>query len=115
TIVSAPGSSDYFQGSIVSYSNELKNQLLEVPMELIDRVGAVSEEVVIEMAKNGRKKLKTDYAIAISGVAGPSGGTDEKPVGLVWIAIASKEDVITKKFLFANNRERNIQLTVLSA
>ena len=75
----------------------------------------MSEEVAIEMAKNGRVILGADICISTTGIAGPAGGTDTKPVGLVWIAIATKDGVITKKHQFSNNRERNLKMTVLSA
>lgn len=114
-LVSVSGSSSYFEGSIVSYSNELKHKLAGVKNETLSNFGAVSEEVVKEMALGGKEKLEVDYCIAVSGVAGPTGGTDEKPVGCVWIAIANKDGVNAKKFQFGTNRERNIQMTALSA
>ena len=114
-IVSVPGSSAYYSGSIVSYSNKLKHNLVDVDAKLIETYGAVSEQVVSEMAKNGQVKLEVDYCISISGVAGPEGGTDEKPVGMVWIAIATPKAILTKQFNFGYNRSRNIQSTILSA
>jgi nicotinamide-nucleotide amidase len=78
-------------------------------------VGAVSEEVVKEMAFGGQSKLQVDYCVSVSGIAGPSGGTDEKPVGTVWIAVASPKRIVTRKFLFSDNRERHIHRTVLAA
>lgn len=115
SFVSIPGSSDYFQGSFLTYSNTLKNKLVDVDEVALLKYGAVSEEVVRQMAINGRLKLGVDYCISTSGIAGPDGGTDEKPVGTVWIGIASKDSVFAIKYLFGNNRERNIQMTVLSA
>ncbi|HNS41492.1 MAG TPA: competence/damage-inducible protein A [Taishania sp.] len=114
-IVSVPGSSAYFQGGFLTYSNELKHQELGVSQQLFETVGAVSEEVVIAMAKGCQQRLKTDFAIAVSGIAGPDGGTDEKPVGTVWVAIATPNEIVTKKLLLSDNRERIINRTVLTA
>ncbi|MEG2513803.1 MAG: competence/damage-inducible protein A [Bacteroidaceae bacterium] len=107
-ITAISGSSDYFKGSIVAYANEVKMNLLHVQKETLAKHGAVSEETVIEMSKGAMKSLNTDYAIATSGIAGPGGGTKEKPVGTVWIAIASKHKVVTKKLEFDRGREQNI-------
>ncbi|TKG92984.1 competence/damage-inducible protein A [Puteibacter caeruleilacunae] len=103
-----PGSSAYFKGGIIAYSNEVKQQQLQVDPDLIEKHGAVSQEVVEAMAKGAVKVLGTDFAVATSGIAGPDGGTEEKPVGTVWIAVASKEAVFSKKYQFGKNRERNI-------
>lgn len=89
-ITSVPGSSGYFKGGIVAYDNEVKKNLLGVSPETLSAYGAVSRETVIEMAKGAMNRLKTDCAIATSGIAGPGGGTLEKPVGTVWIAVAYK-------------------------
>lgn len=110
-ITSVPGSSAYFLGSTVTYANEAKSSLLGIPQELINKNGAVSEDVVKAMAKNVREKLGADYAISTSGIAGPTGGTPEKPVGTIWIAVASKDGVEAKLFQFGDNRERNIVRT----
>lgn len=107
-ITSVPGCSAWFKGSITSYSNEIKQQLLKVTEEDINQYGAVSEQVVRQMAEGAKQLLKTDYAIATSGIAGPGGGSDEKPVGTVWIALAGEKLTITEKFVFGDNRERNI-------
>ncbi len=107
-LTSVSGSSKYFKGSVVAYSNDIKTDILKVNKEEIVKYGAVSEQVVIQMANNIREIFKTDYSIAISGVAGPDGGTDEKPVGTVWIAIASQKNIIAHKFMFGNDRVRNI-------
>lgn len=115
TLVSVAGASDYFQGSFLTYTNELKNRLVDVSKHDLDTVGAVSREVVEQMAKNGREKLGVDICISTSGVAGPDGGTDELPVGTIWIGIATKDKVSAKKFQFGDHRERNIQMTVLTA
>lgn len=109
------GSSEYFLGSVVSYSNEAKINLLGVSAESIENHGAVSEEVVKEMAVGALNKFETDYAIATSGIAGPGGGTEDKPVGTVWIALADKNKCIAKRFQFGDHRLRNINMTTVSA
>ena len=115
SIVSIPGSSTYFRGSFLTYSNRLKNHLVEVEESKLIKFGAVSEEVVIQMAEKGREKLGVDYCISTSGIAGPDGGSEEKPVGTVWIAVATPKTSFAVKYQFGNDRERNIQMTVLSA
>jgi nicotinamide-nucleotide amidase len=114
-ITSIAGSSDYYVGSVITYSYEIKTLELNINADLLNKKGAVSQEVVEQMASEVRKKFKTDYSIAVSGIAGPGGGTPEKPVGTVWIAIASPERVFSKKFQFATNRLRNIQMTANNA
>jgi nicotinamide-nucleotide amidase len=114
TIVAVPGASNYYQGSLLTYSNDLKIRMVGVSEEKITKFGAVSKEVVEEMAMFGREKLGVDYCLSTSGVAGPDGGTEEKPVGTIWVAIATKDQVFSKKFNFGGHRERNIQMTVLS-
>jgi nicotinamide-nucleotide amidase len=114
-IVSVPGSSNYYEGTIVSYSYRLKENLVGVKHDTIVNHGAVSEEVVREMAKKGQEKLAVDYCISISGVAGPDGGTEDKPVGTVWIAIATPNQVHAKVFQFGYNRSRNITSTIMAA
>jgi nicotinamide-nucleotide amidase len=109
------GASEYYQGSILSYSNALKSKMAGVDPNLISRHGAVSQEVACAMAEGGRKILEVDICVSTTGIAGPSGGTDEKPVGLVWIAIASKEKTRVKSFQFGDNRERNLTMTVAAA
>lgn len=109
------GSSDYFEGGLITYSNRLKTEFADVKESTLTEHGAVSEEVAKEMAVGGRKKLAVDYCIAVTGVAGPSGGTEEKPVGTVWISVASKEKVVAKKYNFGNNRERNVQMSIFAA
>lgn len=113
-ITGVPGSSSYFLGSVVSYSNELKVNALGVNEGHFENVGAVSEEVVREMAEGARSRLGADYAIATSGIAGPDGGTDEKPVGTVWIAVAGPNGTVAKCFLFGRSRSRNIRVSALS-
>lgn len=114
-ITSVAGSSDYYKGSIISYANEIKENLLAVDNKLLMEHGAVSEPVVKAMAAGVKKKLNTQYSIAVTGIAGPGGGTDEKPVGTVWIAIGTPEKIIAKKYLFGVNRERNIERTAFTA
>ncbi len=111
----APGSSSYYKGSIVAYSYEIKTLELGVDEEVLNQRGAVSQEVVEKMASSVRKKFHTDYSLAVSGIAGPDGGTPEKPVGTVWIALATPTKVFSKKYQFANNRMRNIQMTANTA
>lgn len=110
-ITSISGSSDYYTGSVVSYSNKVKSEELNVDEEVLKKNGAVSREVVEQMAAGARKKFSTDFAVSTSGIAGPSGGTEEKPVGTVWIAVAGPKGIISKKFLFGKSRERNIRQT----
>jgi nicotinamide-nucleotide amidase len=114
-ITSIPGSSAYFMGSIVSYSNDIKEKILDVNNETINSNGAVSETVVIEMAKGALKKLNTTYTIAVSGIMGPDGGSSEKPVGTVWVAVGNQDNIITKQFHFRFDRLKNIQLTAINA
>jgi len=110
-ITSISGSSQYFFGSIVSYANEVKIESLGVSEKSLKEFGAVSEDVVRQMAEGARKKLRSDYAVATSGIAGPDGGTEEKPVGMVWIAVATPEITVAKKYLFGHNRSRNIEIS----
>lgn len=105
------GSSRYYKGSVVSYANEVKEKVLGVRAGDLQQYGAVSEEVVKQMAEGVKRLLKTDYAIATSGIAGPSGGSDEKPVGTVWIAVAGERDCVAEKFLFNTTRDNFIERT----
>jgi nicotinamide-nucleotide amidase len=114
-ITSVAGSSAYYQGSVLSYANEIKQQELGVSNTDLEKFGAVSAQVVEQMAISVREKMKTDYSIATSGVAGPDGGSEEKPVGFVWIAVASKRGVVSKSFNFENDRGRNIQRASIAA
>ncbi|MDX1444949.1 competence/damage-inducible protein A [Lishizhenia sp.] len=113
--VSIAGSSAYYLGSLVTYTDALKQKMVGVQKETLAEHGAVSEQTVIEMAEGGRKVLETDYAIAISGIAGPDGGSEEKPVGTVWMAIASAYGTQTRCLHLGSNRSRNIQITVQHA
>ncbi|NTW33946.1 MAG: nicotinamide-nucleotide amidohydrolase family protein, partial [Bacteroidetes bacterium] len=114
-ITKVPGCSAYFKGSVIAYSNETKENILDVKHETLVEYGAVSEETVKEMAENARKKLEADYSIAVSGIAGPDGGSAEKPVGLVYIGVASADSVIVQKFNFGNNRMINIERATVFA
>ncbi len=114
-ITSVAGSSEYYMGSVVAYDNKVKINTLGVAEKLILQHGAVSREVVSAMAANARKLMNTDYAIATSGVAGPEGGTVEKPVGTTWIALATAEGVKAEHFLLGDDRERNIRRAGLIA
>jgi nicotinamide-nucleotide amidase len=114
-LTSVPGSSDYFRGGIVSYSNEAKIELLGVKKETIEKHGAVSEQVVIQMAEGARIKLHSDYAIATSGIAGPGGGSSEKPVGYTWIAVSGPKTTEALSFQFGEHRGRNITRAALAA
>jgi nicotinamide-nucleotide amidase len=107
-LTSVPGSSAYYTGSVISYSNSVKRNLLGVDEKLISEKGALSEEVVREMAAGARKLFKTDYALATSGIAGPDGGTESKPVGTIWFAVASEDGIISEKRVFGNDRNSNI-------
>lgn len=116
-VTSIPGCSTYYQGSVISYSNDVKINQLGVEKDVLLQHGAVSEEVVRQMAEGVRRMLRTDYAVATSGIAGPDGGSLEKPVGTVWIAVAGPNRTISKLHHFGNHRENNIRrasLTVLN-
>jgi nicotinamide-nucleotide amidase len=114
-LTSIPGSSGYFRGSVIAYDNTVKENLLGVMPETILKFGAVSSEVVTEMAIGAQTSLNTDYVIAVSGIAGPGGGTAEKPVGTIWIAIATPDEVFSHQFHFGDSRDRNIRRTALQA
>ena len=112
---SIAGSSAYFNGGIVSYANDVKQSLLGVQETTLTNYGAVSDETVIEMAKGALKSIPSDYSVAVSGIMGPGGGSDEKPVGLVHIAVANKNKVVSQQLHFRFNRDRNIELTAVNA
>lgn len=114
-ITSVAGSSAYFKGSVVSYSNEVKQNILGVRETTLKEHGAVSEQTVVEMLRGVTVELNTDYGIAVSGIAGPGGGTPEKPVGTVWVAVGSAENYKTKMFNFPGSREQNIEWTAIVA
>ena len=114
-ITSVPGSSEYFNGGIVAYSNEVKMSLLHVSADTLEKYGAVSRETVTEMVNGAMKTLKTDCAVATSGIAGPGGGTPEKPVGTVWIAAAYKNEIVTMKQEGDCGRAGNVQKAIQNA
>ena len=114
-LTTIPGSSDYFQGSYVAYSYAIKEKALQVDHKILQKQGAVSEEVVRQMAENVRKAFGTSIGISLSGIAGPGGATKDKPVGTVWIAYSDGNKTEAKKFIFAKDRKLNIQLSALVA
>jgi nicotinamide-nucleotide amidase len=114
-ITSVSGSSSYFNGCVVPYHNEFKHSLLNVDQSIFTTSGAVSKDCVTAMVKQTLIKFNANVAIAVSGIAGPNGGTSEKPVGTTWIAVAYKEKVITKQFVFGDNRLRNIETAAITA
>ena len=103
-IVHINGSSQIFKSSVIVYSNDMKSKLLNIPKDLITKYGAVSEIVVHSMAKKSLEIVNSDVSIAVTGIAGPTGGSIDKPVGLVWVGIGTKEKIITKKYQFNGNR-----------
>ncbi len=114
-ITAIPGSSHYYKGGVVAYANQVKENLLRVDIKTIETYGVVSEETVCEMVKGVMEVLNTDYAIATSGIAGPGGGTPEKPVGTIWIAAASRNKIVTMKLDGDDGREQNIVKATNSA
>ncbi|HMQ67426.1 MAG TPA: competence/damage-inducible protein A [Ignavibacteria bacterium] len=108
-IVSVPGSSEYYTGGVCVYSNIEKIKLLNIREETLSKYGAVSEETAIEMAEGVREIMKTDYSLSTTGIAGPAGGSEKKPVGLVWIGFSSSEKTFAMSFLFGEERQRNIE------
>jgi nicotinamide-nucleotide amidase len=114
-ITSISGSSAYFMGSVLAYSNEVKMNQLSVKEETLKAYGAVSEETVREMVGGILSLLKTDIGVATSGIAGPSGGTEEKPVGTVWIAVGNREKIITRKLIIGKDRLKNIEYSTVQA
>ena len=109
TITKVPGSSSYFMGSVVAYDNEVKKKALGVSTEALEKFGAVSEEVVKQMAEGVRLKLGTDVGISASGIAGPGGGSEDKPVGTVWVGYSDKDKTVARKMNFTKDREMNIR------
>jgi len=106
-ITNVPGSSDYFKGSVVAYSNEVKIALLGVKKATIENYGAVSEQTALEMAQGGRKLLDVDICVSDTGIAGPSGATPEKPLGLFYLGLAARDESLSQKHVFPGNREEN--------
>ncbi len=109
------GSSQFYTGGIISYDNRIKTEFLDVPTHILQTVGAVSKEAVEQMALAVRAKMNTDYAISVSGIMGPSGQTDEKPLGMVWVGVANREKVVSKVFYLRFDRLRNIEVTANQA
>jgi nicotinamide-nucleotide amidase len=114
-ITSVAGSSEYFKGSVVSYDNSIKENILNVGDDTLKTYGAVSEETVKQMVKGILEIMQTDYAVAVSGIMGPGGGSEGKPVGTVWVAVGNTERTETKKLYFRFDRKRNIELTAINA
>lgn len=115
-IISVPGSSAYFYGGILAYQNEIKHSQLKVSKDTLEKFGAVSEECVIEMAKGVIEKMGTNLAVSISGIAGPGGGSPQKPVGTVWVAVAdNKGNIFAKKYNGSNDRSKNIEFSAYRA
>lgn len=114
-ITGIAGSSDIFNGAVVPYHNHIKHELLQVDNSVFEQHGAVSKECVLQMAEHAKLKFHSDYSIATSGIAGPAGGTPEKPIGTVWIAVSSPEKTLAMKFIFGEDRQRNIKMTAVTA
>jgi len=106
-ITNVPGSSDYFKGSVVAYSNEVKIALPGVKKATLENYGAVSEQTALEMARGGKKLLNVDICVSDTGIAGPSGATPEKPVGLFYLGLAARDEGLSRKYAFPGNREEN--------
>jgi len=114
-ITSVPGSSEYYKGGVIAYSNEIKTSELSVSPYTLIMNGAVSQAVVEQMADGVRRRFNTDFSVAVSGIAGPDGGTEEKPVGTTWIAVATKKRIVSAVYNFGDNRDRNIQKASVAA
>ncbi len=103
-VTNVPGSSDYFLGGLIAYANLAKVQMLGVRPETLERCGAVSEETVLEMATGVRRLLNADIGLSVSGIAGPGGGSAEKPIGLVWVGISAAEVELARRYQFGGDR-----------
>lgn len=114
-LTSIPGSSDYYRGGVISYSNELKRDLLGVSADELERHGAVSEEVARAMAQGARARLDVDCAVAVTGVAGPGGGTADKPVGLTYVAVAGPRGTRSRRHQWAGDRRENKECSASAA
>ena len=114
-ITAVPGSSAVFAGGVISYSNEVKRDVLGVSADILQNVGAVSSETAAQMAEGARKLLKTDLAVSLTGIAGPDGGSEEKPVGLVWFGLATKDGVRTEKAIFRGHRAKVREQAIIHA
>ena len=115
TLTNVSGSSDYFDRGVITYSNRAKNEMLGIPEELLKKHGAVSKEVAAAMAQAIRQNARVDCGLATTGIAGPTGGTKDKPVGLVYIALSTKDTLIVKQFLFSGDRVSNKENTCTKA
>ena len=115
SIVSVSGSSAIFKSSVVTYSNEMKSKILNIPLKSINENGAVSKVIAYTMAYNVLNLMNSDISIAVTGIAGPGGGSKNKPVGLVYIGIGTKQNIVTKRYLFKGNRLKIRQETTLEA
>lgn len=115
SIAAVPGASNYFKGGIISYATEVKTSLLGVSEKTIDEVTVVSEEVACQMVKGAIRSLNVDYAVAATGVAGPSGGTPENPVGTIWLACGNSEEQVAVKLTEDNGRDQNISIATHTA
>lgn len=115
TLTNVSGSSEYFDRGMITYSNKAKHDILGVPEEVLKKYGAVSIQVAEAMAQGIRQRASVDYGLATTGIAGPTGGTKDKPVGLVYIAIATKDRIIVKRFFFSGDRLANKESTCTAA
>jgi PncC family amidohydrolase len=115
TLTNISGSSAYFDRGVISYSNKAKQEILGVPEKVLEKYGAVSKQVAEAMAQAIRQQASVDYGLATTGIAGPTGGTKDKPVGLVYIAIATNDSVVVKRFLFSGDRLANKESTCAAA
>ena len=115
SIVSISGSSAIFKSSVITYSNDMKSKILNIPLKLINENGAVSKIIAYTMAYNVLDLMNSDISIAVTGIAGPGGGSKNKPVGLVYIGIGTKQNIVTKRYLFKGNRLKIRQETTLEA
>ena len=114
-ITEVPGSSDYFVGSLVTYSNELKIMFADVPADVLEAHGAVSAQVARAMAEGARRRVAADVAVAVTGIAGPDGGSPAKPVGLTYIAVADPQGVDVRRFVWDGDRSGNKRLSAEAA
>lgn len=114
-VTEVPGSSDYFRGGLVTYANEVKAALADVPASTLEAHGAVSAQVAVAMAEGARRRLGVDVAVAVTGVAGPAGGTDAKPVGLTYVAVADTDGDVVRRFLWTGDRSGNKRASAAAA
>ena len=115
SLTAIAGSSDYYRGGVISYSNQLKVELLGVPADALERHGAVSEPVALAMASGARERLGVDYALSVTGVAGPGGGTASKPVGLTYVAVAGPSISVARRHLWDGDRTANTEHSAAAA